>query len=279
MTMTKNINKEMYVKMKSRNLKAIFATLSAVAVMATAMTGFAAATTTYDATNNKVEVTETVYADANSEVTYLVKSNDQIVYIDQTTADATTGAATFTYKIAGDKIVNLDTAVTYGTDGTEVREGSPALALKSLPNDVKETYTITYSKSIIGNNDTVTATIAAVGDNVIKDVAVNGNSKGAVSSVEVGYDDVITVTTEEKVQAPTISASVGEIVKEEFEGVERDVVTSVITYTGKPTSVGVVCGDYYYPAKTAPNAEGKVAVKLILPDGADKLHIYEAFED
>lgn len=265
--------------MKSRNLKAIFATLSAVAVMATAMTGFAAATTTYDATNNKVLVTETVNADANSEVTYLVKSNDQIVYIDQTTANES-GSASFTYKIAGDKIVDLQTAVTYGTDGAnDVTGGAPALVLKGLTNDIKENYTITYSKSIIGNDDTVTATIAAVGENVIKDVAVNGESKGAVSSVEVDYDDVITVTTEEKVQAPTISASVGEIVKEEFEGVERDVVTSVITYTGKPTSVGVVCGDYYYPAKTAPNAEGKVAVKLILPDGADKLDIYEAFED
>ena len=108
--------------MKSRNLKAIFASVLTVALLATAMTGFAATvttTSTYNAGDGKVAVvTNVTDATANSEVTYLVKNGEgDIVYIDQDTA--ANGAVSFEYKIAQNKIADYATTVKFGTDASD----------------------------------------------------------------------------------------------------------------------------------------------------------------
>lgn len=279
MTITKNINKEMYVKMKSRKLKAIFAALSATAIMATAMTGFAAATTTYDAVNNKVIVTETVKADAGKEVTYLVKSNNQIVYIDQATADES-GNATFSYKIAGGKLAeDLSTVATFGTDGANaVTGGSPSLALKKFSDIDAEMYTVTFTKAIAGNDDTAHATVAAKDGYEITDVKINGATQGVVKQVELDIDDELIVEAKKAYTAPTINAeetTVGEMTDDTSlnDGKTYQAITTVISYTGdfEAGDIGVVCGEYYYPAMVAKG--GKAAVKLILPDGAENVKV------
>jgi len=125
---TKNIDKEMYVKMKSRKLKAVLAAVSAIAVLATAMTGFAAATvvttTRYNCGDNFAQVTTTVsgLAKEDAEVTLKVTSGggdgvnaSGISYIDQQTAEG--GIATFEYTIDKTLIgTATDVAVSVGND-------------------------------------------------------------------------------------------------------------------------------------------------------------------
>ncbi len=108
--------------MKSKKIIAMIVAFAAF--MAVATSGLAAVTTTteYNLTDpSKVSVDVTVNsAAAGSEVTYLVEAGkDNIVYIDQQTADED-GKAFFNYKIAKDKLVNNGYAATvmFGTDGT-----------------------------------------------------------------------------------------------------------------------------------------------------------------
>ena len=264
--------------MKSRKLKAIFAALSAVAVMATAMTGFAAATTTYDLANNKVVVTETVKADPGKEVTYLVKSNEQIVYIDQTTANDA-GNATFSYKIAGEKLAaDLSTQATFGTDGDNaVTEGSATLALAKFNNVDVDEYTVTFTKAIAGNGDKAEATIAAKDRYEITDVKINGVSKGAVKTVELSIDDKLTVETKKSYVEPTISAESTEDTKVVIDGVEYAAKVTIIAAKGDYKSVGVNCKDVYYPALKV-NSDGKAAVQLILPNGSKNVTVEAAIK-
>ena len=97
--------------MKSKKIVAMFVAL--LTFMAVATSGLAAVTTTttYNTVSDRVEVkVDVTEATSSSEVTYLVKSNDEIVYIDQQTADEN-GKVSFDYKIAKNKIVNLSTSV------------------------------------------------------------------------------------------------------------------------------------------------------------------------
>ncbi len=255
--------------MKSRKLKAIFAALSAVAVMATAMTGFAAATTTYDLANNKVVVSETVRtAEAGKEVTYLVKSNDNIVYIDQATAD-NTGSATFNYKIAVDKLdVNLSTLATFGTDGdTPITDGSDVLPLAKFGDDNAETYTVEFTKAITGSEDTANATIVAKDGYEITAVKINGEAQvDFVGTVELKIGDVLVVETQPQQTDVVINDSAKYV---EFDDAnDAYLATCVITFTGDKSEaigkIGMIYENHFYPALAAEG--GKAAVQLKLPE-------------
>ncbi len=209
MGITKNIDKEMYVKMKSRNLKAIFASVLTVALLATAMTGFAAnvaTTTIYNTGYDKVEVTTTVTnATDNSEVTYLVKSGSDIVYIDQDTAEG--GTVQFVYKIAKEKIEEYSSDVTFGTNADDSFDGDTGtLGIVGLTDVVAETYTITYVEdaAVLGEEVTVNITVA---DNYeITDIIVGDESKGSDNTTfKVAYGTSIDVKTKEAEKTPAIS--------------------------------------------------------------------------
>jgi len=256
--------------MKSRNLKAIFATLSAVAVMATAMTGFAAATTTYDEANGKVVVTENVTAEAGKEVTYLVKSNDQIVYIDQATADATTGAVTFNYKIAGNKIVNLETDVSYGTDGaTAVTGVDEALDLYGYADVNEATYTITYDKAISGNADKAVATITAKDGFEIESITIGGEAQVAPfdASYDVTNGAAVVVTTKAAYVAPEFTPDDEPVA--DLDNPEEPSYAQVFKVNESVEEYGLMFALFKGATKLYPavktSDEGYGAVKIVLP--------------
>ena len=267
MGITKNIDKEMYVKMKSRNLKAIFASVLTVALLATAMTGFAATvttTSTYNAGDGKVAVvTNVTDATANSEVTYLVKNGEgDIVYIDQDTA--ANGAVKFEYKIAQTKIADYATTVKFGTDAADVFAGTgeDTLGFVALKDQSGDTYTVTYANDVVaaGIGEKVTANIVAKDGYEIVDVKVNGESKSAVNSVEVDNDDVITVETKKSEVAPAIQ------VYKELKGNE---FTAVIIPTGDGiTEFGIEYALFEGVTKQYKSAVANTtaAVRLILPE-------------
>ncbi|MBQ4527659.1 MAG: hypothetical protein II998_06280 [Clostridia bacterium] len=256
--------------MKSRKLKAILAALSAVAVMATAMTGFAAATTEYDLATGKVIVEETVTAEAGKEVTYLVKSGDQIVYIDQATADATTGAVKFNYKIAGSKIVNLETDVSYGTDGaTAVTGGDDELDLYGYANVEGENYTITYNKPITGNGDTTIATIEVEQGYEIESVTIGGVAQVAPfdASYEVANGVAVVVTTKAAYVAPEFTPDDEPVA--DLENPEEPSYAQVFKVNESVEEYGLMFALFkgaikLYPAAKT-NADGYGAVKIVLP--------------
>lgn len=272
MSITKNIDKEMYVKMKSRNLKAIFASVLTVALLATAMTGFAATvttTSTYNTGSDRVAVTTSVSdATANSEVTYLVKNNaGDIVYIDQDTA--VNGAVIFDYKIAQSKIADYATTVKFGTDSTDTFTGTGTedLGFVELQTQDTETYTVNYANDVVaaGIGEKVTANIAAKDGYEIVNVKVNEESKGVVASVEVDNDDVITVETKASKVAPAIQV---------YKKLEGTTFTSVIIPTGDGiTEFGIEYALFEGVAKQYKSLETDLtktaAVRLILPEGTE----------
>jgi hypothetical protein len=106
--------------MKSKKIVAMIVAFAAF--MAVATSGLAAVTTTteyYTNDANKVSVEVAVTsAAAGSEVTYLVESGEDIVYIDQQTADEN-GAVNFNYKISKGKLTDYAATVKFGTDGNK----------------------------------------------------------------------------------------------------------------------------------------------------------------
>jgi hypothetical protein len=255
--------------MKSRNLKAIFASVLTVALLATAMTGFAATVTTkstYNTGTDKVAVTTSVNgATADSEVTYLVKNGEgDIVYIDQDTA--ANGAVKFEYKIAQTKIADYATTVKFGTDATDefAGTGKDTLGFAALKDQSGDTYTVTYANDVVaaGIGEKVTANIAAKDGYEIVDVKVNGESKTAVNSVEVDNDDVITVETKKSKVDPAIQV---------YKDLDGDTFTAVIKPTGDGiTEFGIEYALFEGTVKQYKSLETDMtkmaAVQLILPE-------------
>lgn len=118
--------------MKSRNLKAIFAAFSAAAILATATTGFAATVNTtadYDFAAGKVAVTAVISNAAAGEVTYVLKANDKVAYIDQQTA---TGAdLEFDYVVDEANLANLTGEVTLASNVDQTWEGVKDIAVSA----------------------------------------------------------------------------------------------------------------------------------------------------
>lgn len=259
--------------MKSRKLKAVLAAVSALAVLATAMTGFAATvstTTTYNGTDGKVSVTAEVTG-VNGEVTYLAKTADSagvsgsgILYIDQKTSSD--GSAKFEYKVDPDVIYNLETSVTLGTDGTEaITQPTDGLGLTATSNVTEGTYSITYNEVAYGNGDTkLTAVIKAIGNNEIASVTIGTElQEVGLASYDVpvtnGVPATVVVTTKSADTAPSVEGSVTR-----DNSASPYSATTIIKVTGDRTGyeVGVSYKGYTFPAAGTVNSEGYIAVKL-----------------
>ena len=258
---TKNIDKEMYVKMKSRKFKAVLAAVSAIAVLATAMTGFAAPTinsvTTYNLSTTKASVTTTVsgLVDQTAEVTLLVKTavatdgvnGSGIAYIDQ--KPATGGSAAFTYQLDKAALGNATTAVV--TSGNDANEGTATgnLGVAALADVDGATYTIDYTETAYGSGDLkVHATVAAKPDYEITDIKVNGVSQGKeATALEVAPADVITVETKLSYVTPTVSDRAENLEVVNY-GDGKVGTPTVFKANGDWTEAGVSYKGYDFPA-------------------------------
>ena len=278
--------------MKSKKILAMVVAFASF--MAVATSGLAAVdtTTTYNTASGKVEVeVDVTGATAGSEVTYLVKSNDAIVYIDQQTADGT-GAVSFDYKIAKDKIVNLATDVQFGTNGEAAIEGAAALALANINVTAGENATIAFyadaacetligDAAIVGNKDEIYAKIVVAEGFAID--TVTGLAETATANVyKVIANDVAFTTkatyVEPEIQEPE-QEELKEIITEDAvssdgsesgEAIEVTKVTKVLKVVGQPTEVGVEYNGYKFPALTNGGAyeSGKLyAVRIIVKKG------------
>ena len=147
--------------MKSKKIIAMIVAFAAF--MAVATSGFAAVTTTttYNEIADKVVVdVDVTEATPDSEVTYLVKSNGDIVYIDQKTADAS-GNVGFDYKIAKTKIAGLATDVKFGTNGSAAITDTTALYLADVTATTDSNATIAFYTD--ANCETLIGDAAIVG--------------------------------------------------------------------------------------------------------------------
>lgn len=249
--------------MKSSKLKATLAAVSAIAVMASASTSFAATVTTISTYNTddakKVSVTATVNgAEADKEVTYLVKSNGAIVYIDQETAKG--GTATFAYKIDKSKLAaDLSTEVKFGTDSTTntTFDGTTALGFGKVNATGDDKVTITYWKDAECTSKPISGTIAAgTNETVYAKVTVNDPENYEIASVIIGETDygtsgiyalhageTITVTTKEKITTPVVVATqptVDNNVPDVDGKTVTASVTTVLNVTGTADEYGVL---------------------------------------
>lgn len=282
--------------MKSSKLKATLAAVSAIAVMASASTSFAAATvttkSTYNASSDKVSVEATVSdLEANKEVTYLVTGDsDNIVYIDQATLDGS-GAATFSYKIDKTKIKNLTTKVTYGTDGNiSAPKEADGLGFGNVTANA-ENATIKYytdsdckneiSGSIVaGKNETIYAKVEANAGYEITGITIGDQTADLSKSVhELTAGQTITVTTEETVVTPVITPSTP-VVDTDLVGTEIEVGENKKTVKASVTTVlkitkaeefdeyGVIFDGVAYPAINTGN-NANVAVRILTTDDTE----------
>lgn len=274
--------------MKSSKLKATLAAVSAIAVMASASTSFAAVNTTatYNTTTDKVDVVATVTElTPNKEVTYLVKSGETIVYIDQATL-STTGTATFNYKIAKNKIADLQTAVTYGTDGTDPAPAADNLGLGnvtgSATNATIEYYTdkactddkkIDGASVVAGKGETIYAKITPDTGYEIETVTIGGTPQEIKTIYDLTAGQTITVTTKETVVTPVVTPS-APVVDSDLVGTEitvgenKETVKASVTTVLKVTKAeafdeyGVIFDGVAYPAINA-DGNSNVAVRIL----------------
>lgn len=274
--------------------KKILATIVAFAsFMAVATSGLAAVTTTttYNEIADKVIVdVDVTDATPDSEVTYLVKSNDAIVYIDQQTADEN-GAVSFDYKIAKDKIVGLTTDVQFGTNGLAAIDGDDkAIELANITVNAGDNAAIAFYKDAACENLIGEAAVVGDGDTIYAKITCEeGYEVDTVSGLETSGSDVYLVKANEvsfttkstyvapEVQLPTeeglADMATEEVKTENFEGEEIDAVqyTQVLKVVGRPSVVGVEYGHRRFPALTADGGayeSGKLyAVRIIVEKG------------
>ena len=244
--------------------------LIVAAFMAVATSGLAAVTTTttYNTASGKVEVAVDVTgADGGSEVTYLVKSNNQIVYIDQQTAtDA--GTVDFDYKIDRSKVSTLQTEVKFGTNGKAIvyEEDDELVQLSeiTITSDAgvksielfRDQACELPAVSITGDADELYAKVTLENNYKVKNTIGLGVASGNVYPVNKGAK-IIGVTTESTYVAPNvgepndIEIDVPEnlTVKDKNNNdVPAKAVTKVLKVIGSPAEVGVRIGKYEFPA-------------------------------
>ena len=269
--------------MKSKKIIAMIVAFAAF--MAVATSGFAAVTTTttYNNIADKVEVSvDVTEATPDSEVTYLVKSNNQIVYIDQKTADAN-GAVGFDYKIAKDKIANLATDVKFGTNGAAAITDTTPLALNRVAVETDANATIAFYKdaaceSLIGDAAVVGTQDVIYAEVTVKDgfeiAAVAGLEATATANVYKVIANAVSVTTKAtvvapEVQVPELEGTTDFIAEEKVEGEEvvSKQYTKVVKVVGQPKEVGVEYDGFRYKAMPSNGAyeSGKLyAVRIIV---------------
>lgn len=275
--------------MKSRKLKAVLAAVSALAVLATAMTGFAATTTTYNTGSDKVNVTATLPATNGDEVTYLVTTGDgadkgvsgtNIVYIDQQKAE--NNEVKFEYKVDKKYITTLNTTVTTGSNGATV--AAEQLTLNAVSATAKENYTVEYYQLVDSDYVAITAVGNAEADLYAKVVAADNYKvdKVYVNDVEeagvtaeafaITVDEIGKVTADVSVKevTPVINGKVEDSkLAADGDYAGKYVNSAIIAYDGTTvTEVGVKYNDVKYPAILDDGTDdGYVVVQLITTEG------------
>jgi len=274
--------------MKSKKILAMIVAFAAF--MAFATSGFAAVTTetVYNGAAGKLEIKVTADAVTDKEVTYLVKSNDSIVYIDQQTAKD--GKVVFEYKIAQNDIAeDLSTSVQFGTDADEAIDsiGSDIeIANISATGDAgvasieyfKDALCADSAAGIIGNDETVYVRFNLVEDYEIASVKIRGVEQQVNGNVyAVVYGEDIAVTTEAPEVTPEVVApdGVDPIISEEevaSDAAGNDVAVkskvAIMSVAGDPTEVGIYFnGEYYkaYASEGVAFTSGLCAVKIQIP--------------
>ncbi len=259
--------------MKSRKLRAAFAVLSALAVLATAMTGFAATVTTtteYNAFNDYVHVTSTVTG-ANGDVTYLATTSSDkgvdstgILYIDQKASE--NGSVTFDYMVSKDVIDGAITTLALGTNGTEtITQPDDGIGLYAPAGVDATEYTIDYANDVYGNaDDGIYAYIKAKLGYEIESVTIDGADQDLGASYYVPVKDngelaVIVVETKESVVTPSVGDTKNFIDVEDG----KNTVATVIKPVGSWQRAGITYYGYDFPALQSANGNGYVAVKII----------------
>lgn len=254
--------------MKSKKIVAVVVAL--LTFMAVATSGLAAVTTTttYNTDSGKVEVVvEVTEATPSSEVTYLVESNDKIVYIDQKTADVS-GNVGFNYKIEKSKIVNLTTNVQFGTNGAATISGDDEeIQLDNVVVTSNGHATVGFFKdvacegsigknAVIGDGDNIYAKVTLETGYEIKEVS-GLEETGSVNVYAVKSKN-ISITTIQTSVAPGIEEPsqdelkglIKESVEVEVEGqtVSATKYTKVFKVVGQPKEVGVEYNNESYKA-------------------------------
>ena len=276
--------------MKSRKFKAVLAAVSAIAVLATAMTGFAATIkteTAYNVGNLDKATVKTIVEGLNNktaEVTLLVNTvlgagvgGSTIAYIDQKTASD--GQAIFEYQL--DKTALSDatqaTVISGNTYGEPVEDvaGNDGLNVKKLDAVSSDGYTIIYEESAYGNKDSVVhATVAVTAANKEFDYVMVGSNKIVTTTFEVPVADInnVSVVLKDSVITPKLTVAPQ---KTEVVG-ENTKISTLIQIIGEPEEVGVIYGDYAYKAINENNSQ-YVAVSLNAKTGAINANKIKAY--
>ena len=265
--------------MKSKKIVAMFVAL--VAIMAVATSGLAAVTTTttYNAEDATKVLVDVEVTGVSGEVTYLVKSGTQIVYIDQATADG--GKVDFEYKISKDKMSDIQTEVKFGTNGTEIGAYSNALPFNAVEDD-GENYVIEYYRDAncvypiedakgnvyAGTTDEIYAEITAEAGYTIKTVtgATAVADGSAVYKLNAGVYEIAVETEEVEtttVVVPSVNVGEGDTFKENETitdgATTKYAKTALLKVEGSsaPEKIGVIYEEEEYVAFTG--VEGEVA--------------------
>ncbi len=284
--------------MKSKKIVALIVAFAAF--MAVATSGLAATTTT-TYLGEKVSVRTEIAAETGKEVTYLVKSGNEIVYIDQQTAKD--NKAVFDYKIAKNKIVDLTTDVQFGTNGTAFT--TDALEGKALEfggvtvNSDAGVADVTFHKdkdcdtaavaNTLGTEDEVYALVTLNAGYEIDTVKIGEEEQNKDGKYLVKKGDVLTIITKQSVVAPKVEADdmviEDTVVPEGEEPIDTSkyaVKTVAMKITGAPQYVGVVVGDTLYRALPGVSgvysADAVYAVRIIT-DKNDVIDNYELYVD
>ncbi|MBO5743713.1 MAG: hypothetical protein J6R68_05465 [Clostridia bacterium] len=247
--------------MKSKKIVAMFVAL--VAIMAVATSGLAAVTsttTTYNEIADKVVIdVDVTEATPGSEVTYLVKSNNRIVYIDQKTA--VSGSVSFDYKIANTNIVDLTTDVQFGTNGEATISGTDkAIQLDNVVVSSDGHATVAFYKdaaceetigntAIVGDGDTIYAKITVDDNREIGEVT--GLEKTATDNVyKVLGSNISITTTSTNVDAGAVDPDQDDLkaLIVEPHGEDATKYTKVFKVVGQPKEVGVTYDNHCYKA-------------------------------
>jgi hypothetical protein len=233
--------------------------------MAVATSGLAATTTT-TYLGDKVSVKAEIDAETGKEVTYLVKSGNEIVYIDQQTAKDS--KAVFNYKVAKNKIVDLTTDVQFGTNGTaftaEVLEGKELLFGAVNVEKDNGVAGVTFHTdaacetaavaNTLGTEDEVYAKVELVSGYVLKSVAIGKTAQDLSGKYLVKKGDTLTIVTELQVVEPTVTSDAtvidGTYVPEDDKDADYvknpenyEIKNIAMKITGAPKTVGVVVGE------------------------------------
>ena len=189
------------VKSKAfRKLVALTAAIALVCIFAVSAGAVTVTSVTTTYTNDlKVEVTASVTALAGAEVTYYAANGTGAFFLDQTTADATTGAAQFKY--VTDAANLKSTAILNETAGTKIDDTIPGYEVSFggvVVEKIPETNTgaTVYIEYTLPSKHEITS-VTANGDEISKGNYVYNDGSLMVILGTVSADTTIAVTTEE----------------------------------------------------------------------------------